>query len=98
MMNEMTAKKLAEVLKDPAAKERVEQANGFEEAAAILNEYGVEFTADELEKMVSSASGDELSLESLDQVAGGAWWKKVGGHIWSCLNGLLDGFLGGYSN
>lgn len=98
MMNETTAKKLAEVMNNAAANEKLECADGIEEIAAILNEYGVEITAAELEEVVVKSSGEELSLDNLDQVAGGGWVKKAWGHIKSALNGLLDGFLGGYSN
>ncbi|MCI6434021.1 MAG: hypothetical protein MR828_04520 [Clostridiales bacterium] len=101
-MNEMTAKKLAEVMNDVEANEKLECASGIEEITAILNEYGVEITAAELEEIVVKSSGEELSLESLDEVAGGGWfkktWKSIKGHISSALNGLFDGFLGGYSN
>lgn len=101
-MNEMTAKKLAEVIDDVEANEKLDRASGIEEIAAILNEYGVEITAAELEEIVVKSSGEELSLESLDQVAGGGWfkktWESIKGHIVSTLNGLVDGFLGGYSN
>lgn len=98
-MNEMTVKKLAEIMDDEAANEKLENANGIEDVAAILNEYGVEVTATELEEIIVKASGEELSVESLDQVAGGAGWlKKAWGHIKAALNGLLDGFNGSYSN
>ena len=97
-MNELTMKKLAEIMNDEAANEKLEQAAGIEEVAAILNEYGVELTAEELQEIVAKASGEELTEENLDMVAGGGWLKKTWGHIKSALNGLLDGFLGGYSN
>ena len=101
-MNEMTARKLAEVMNDVEANEKLEHASGIEEIAAILNEYGVEITAAELKEIIVKSSGEELSLESLDQVAGGGWFKKtwnnIKGHIKSSLNGLFDGFLGSYSN
>lgn len=101
-MNELTAKKLAEVMNDAEANEKLECASGIEEIVSILNEYDVEITAAELEEILVKSSGEELSMESLDQVAGGGWfkktWQNIRGHISSALNGLFDGFLGGYSN
>lgn len=98
-MNEITLKKLAEITKDNAANERLENANGIEEVVAILNEYGVEVSVEELKSIAFTASNDELSVEDLEQVVGGAgWWKKAWGHIKAAINGLLDGFNGSYSN
>ena len=97
-MTEITMKKLAEIMKDEAANEKLENANGIEEVAAILNEYGVEVTAAELQEIVTKASGEELTEENLDMVAGGGWLSKAWGHVKSALNGFLDGFLGGYTN
>lgn len=92
-MNEMTMKKLAEVMQNEAANERLENANGIEEIAAILKEYGVEVTAEELQEIVVKSSAGELTEDALDMVAGGNWLKKAWGHIKSAFNGLLDGFL-----
>lgn len=94
-MNEMTAKKLAAIMEDKAANEKLSNANGVEEVVAILNEYGVEISAHELNEIIATVPvNGELSMESLDQVAGGGWWQKTWDHIKSALNGLFDGFNG----
>lgn len=94
-MTEQTAKKLLEVMKKDDAKERLSKANSVEEAVCILREYGVETTAAELEELSRTGASEELTEESLDQVAGGAgWFKRAWEHIWQCLNGLVDGFNG----
>ena len=97
-MTEMTAKKIADVMNNEEARERLEKTANFDDAVAIFNEYGVEITVDELKKFAAIGDSDgELSAESLDQVAGGAgWWKRMWSHIWDALNGLLDGFNESY--
>lgn len=92
-MNEITMKKLAQIMQDEVANEKMENANGIEEIVAILNTYGVEVTEEELQQILASSTVGELTEESLDMVAGGGWMKKAWGHIKSALNGLLDGFL-----
>lgn len=94
-MTDLTAKKLLDVMKNSEAKDKLEKAGDVHEAVSILGEYGVEITASELEDLAKKGNGEELSEENLDQVAGGAgWWKRVWGHIWDCLNGLVDGYNG----
>lgn len=97
-MNEITLKNLAEIMKNEAANEKLENANNLDEVVAILGEYGVEVTVAELQEVISKSSDDELSVESLDMVAGGNWLKKAWGHVKSALNGLFDGFNGSYTN
>lgn len=98
-MNETTAKKIAQIMEDKTANEKLEQANGIQEVADILREYGADVSVEELKSIVFTSSEDELSAEDLELVVGGAgWWKKAWGHIKAALNGLLDGFNGSYSN
>lgn len=93
-MTETIAKKLAGVMNNAEAKARLEKTANFDEAVAILKEYGVEITAEELKSCAMGETDGELSAESLDQVAGGAkWWNNFWSHVWSAVNGLLDGFL-----
>ena len=50
---------------------RMESCGTVEEAAAILREYGLEVTTDELLAVLSAETGDELDESDLEQVAGG---------------------------
>lgn len=93
-MNEITMKKLSKIMQDEVANGKLENANGIEEIVAILNEYDVEVTVEELQQIVVNSTAGELTEEALEMVAGGNWLKKAWGHIKSALNGLLDGFLG----
>lgn len=94
-MTEITAKKLLEVMRRDDAKERLSKAHSVEDAVCILREYGVETTALELEELSKMGMDEELTEESLDQIAGGAgWFRRAWDHIWTALNGLLDGFNG----
>ena len=98
-MTETIAKKLAVIMNNAEAKARLEKTANFDEAVAILKEYGVEITAEELKSCAIGETDGELSAESLDQVAGGAkWWNRVWGHIWKAINGFVDGFTGSYTN
>lgn len=98
-MNEVTLKKIQAIVNDAVANERLENATSLEEAVAILNELGVEVSVAEIEELLAKVPVGELSADDLEGVAGGAaWYKKVWGHIKNAVNGLMDGFLGSFTN
>lgn len=94
-MNKSSAEKLAEVLASDEAKEILSKAGSIAEIATILNGYGVEIDASEIAEILKNTPVGELSEDDLEIVAGGGFLKKVWGHIWDALNGLLDGYLDG---
>lgn len=93
-MTELSAKKLAEVLANDDANEKLSNADSVSEMVSILNGYGVEIEEAEINEILKNASVGELSEDSLDAVSGGGLLKKAWGHIKDALNGFLDGFLG----
>ncbi len=65
---------------------KIVEAKSLEDVLALLTENGVEVTADELKTMMADENeGDELSMEMLENVAGG-------GKIKNALKDLKNGF------
>ena len=61
---------LKEALNNEEINRKVEEVENAEDVARILEEYGVEFTAEDLISLVPADSG-ELTDENLEDVAGG---------------------------
>lgn len=97
-MTEATAKKFAAIMDNAEANEKLSGVKDFESMFEIMKEYGVELTADEIKEVTDLAPNGELSEIDLTSVAGGGFLSNLWGHITSAVNGLLDGFLGSYSN
>lgn len=79
--------KLQKLAEDPKFREEMEAVQSQEEAAALLERYGVSLSPEEISTL--NAEG-ELDETALDGVAGGSWladfWRRlgpiIGGPIW----------------
>ena len=78
-MNENLKKFLEEASKNEELKAKLtaltDKETAVEKAVEIAKEYGFTLTAEDFQP----ADGAELSLDELDQVAGGAWCLVIGG-------------------
>lgn len=79
--------KLQKLAEDPKFREEMEAVQSQEEAAALLERYGVSLSPEEISTL--NAEG-ELDETALDGVAGGSWadiWRFmapiIGGPIWA---------------
>ena len=70
---------------NPEAKEALTGLSSVDEAIAVLNQYGVEITAEEFAAYVQAMHSDEIPEELLEFVAGG-------GKFWDWMQGFWDGF------
>lgn len=59
------------------------------DAVAILAEYGINVTVDELREMINVLNSDEIPAEMLDLVAGGG---KARDFFWGFCDGLRGAF------
>lgn len=89
-MNENLKKFLEEASKNEELKARLAALNDRETAAEkvieIAKEYGFTLTAEDLRP----ADGEELSLDQLDQVAGGGWFSDFLGITGDGIGTVLD--------
>ena len=84
-MNTEKFKAIVELIEsNPAAKEALIGLTSVEEAVAVLNQYGVQVTAEEFAAYVNAMHSDEIPAELLEYVAGGSF------RGW--LQGFFDGF------
>ncbi len=66
------AEKMAKLAEQGEFVAKAEQAENTEELAKLMNEYGLEITAEDLNNAVANAQADgELSAEEMDAVSGG---------------------------
>ena len=70
-MNDLSMKILELVSGNEVLARRMEEAKSLEELVQLLNENGLDATAEELEAAASPNAGVELSEDELDAVAGG---------------------------
>ena len=66
-----------ELIKDEDFVRKIENVKDIDEAAELFREQGVEVTADDLRQAIAQ-TGEELSEDSLDTVAGGVLLPRAG--------------------
>lgn len=96
-MTEEKARKFEEILANDEANTRLEAAGNIESMIAIMSEYGLDLSKEDIEGLMKTGDSDELDEESLEDVAGGAWswkntWNKIKKEVRDCINGFVDGF------
>jgi len=60
------------LLHDQSFTKKIDEADSLEEVAQLFNDKGIEVTASDIQRAMDAAGNDELSEESLEDVAGGA--------------------------
>ena len=92
-----TNEKLAEIFENEQFKLEVQNVETPEDFQALLAEYGVEMTLEEVEQFCEQVAvcmqQGELSEEEMEDVAGGVPWVLVAAAV-----GLCAGFCAGYKS
>ena len=70
-MNDLSMRILELASGNEELAKRIEEAKSFEELAQLLNENGLDVTAEQLQAALSSDADSELSEDELNAVAGG---------------------------
>lgn len=88
-MNSELVAKLAELSENEEFSKKFEKAETPEAALAILAEYGVETTEEELRELVAKKNEGELTADELEDVAGGVNWVKLAKGVLQVLEGIF---------
>ena len=94
MINNEMAEKMAKLAEQGEFVAKAEQAENTEELAKLLNEYGLDITAEDLNDAATNAYADgELSAEEMDAVSGGRFMS--GGDM---VRWIINIFISPFTN
>lgn len=98
-MNEIKVKQIHDLVENnEEVRVQLENTEGIEEIVAILNENGIEVSAEEISNaisLVATGSNEELDEDTLEDVAGGYCkkgrnWKCFGHFMWNYFKGIFE--------